>query len=390
MLKQIIATGLIIALSLALKAHAIVVIPPAPTVAAEGFILLDASTGHVIAEKNADMQLAPASLTKIMTMYVIGQELQAGNISESDEVLISENAWAKNFPDSSKMFIEVGTLVSVSDLMHGIVIQSGNDACVAMAEHIAGSQDAFASMMNAYAAKLGMHSTNFVNAHGLHDADHYTTPRDMALLSRALITDNPEEYQLYSKKEFTYNNIKQFNRNSLLWDKALNVDGIKTGHTSDAGYSLITSATQGDMRLVSVVMGTASERARKTENKKLLRYGFRFFESVTPYAAGDSFAAQRIYMGNRDTVDLGITENVAITIPRGQVKNLKANFVLDKQLEAPLSKGEVVGTLFIQLEDETIADYPLVALQDVAEGGMFDKAMDYIKLQFSGEEAASQ
>lgn len=390
MFKQIIATGLIIALSLAFKAHAVVVIPPAPTVAAEGFILLDANTGHVIAEKNADMQLAPASLTKIMTMYVIGQELQAGNISVNDEVLISENAWAKNFPDSSKMFIEVGTRVSVSDLMHGIVIQSGNDACVAMAEHIAGSHDAFASMMNAYAAKLGMNSTNFVNAHGLHDADHYTTPRDMALLSRALITDNPEEYQLYSKKEFTYNNIKQFNRNSLLWDKALNVDGIKTGHTSDAGYSLITSATQGDMRLVSVVMGTASERARKTENKKLLRYGFRFFESVTPYSAGDSFAAQRIYMGDRDTVDLGITQDVAITIPRGQVKNLKANFVLDKQLEAPLSKGEIVGTLFIQLEDETIADYPLVALQDVAEGGIFDKALDYIKLQFSGEDTTSK
>lgn len=390
MLKKIIATGLIIALSLVLKAHAIVVIPPAPTVAAEGFILLDAKTGHVIAEKNADMQLAPASLTKIMTMYVIGQELQAGNISENDEVIISENAWAKNFPDSSKMFIEVGTRVSVSDLMHGIVIQSGNDACVAMAEHIAGSQDAFASMMNAYAAKLGMNSTNFVNSHGLHDADHYTTPRDMALLSRALIIDNPQEYQLYSKKEFTYNNIKQFNRNSLLWDKALNVDGIKTGHTSDAGYSLITSATQGDMRLVSVVMGTDSERSRKTENKKLLRYGFRFFESVTPYTAGDSFAAQRIYMGDRDTVDLGITEDVAITIPRGQVKNLKANFILDKQLKAPLSKGEIVGTLFIQLEEETIADYPLVALQDVAEGGVFDKAMDYIKLQFNGEEVISQ
>lgn len=184
------------------SAQAVVVIPPAPTVAAEGFILLDANTGHVIAEKNADMQLAPASLTKIMTMYVIGQELQAGNIRLDDEVLISENAWAKNFPDSSKMFIEVGTRVSVSDLMHGIVIQSGNDACVAMAEHVAGSQDAFASMMNAYAAKLGMTSTNFVNSHGLHDAEHVTTPRDMALLSKALINDNPNEYQLYSKKSF--------------------------------------------------------------------------------------------------------------------------------------------------------------------------------------------
>ena len=364
-------------------AQAVVIIPPAPSVAASGYILLDANTGDVIAEQNADMQLAPASLTKIMTMYVVGQELQAGNISLTDQVTISEKAWAKNFPDSSKMFIEVGTLVSVSDLMHGIVIQSGNDACVAMAEHIAGSEEAFASMMNAHAAKLGMSSSHFVNSHGLHDSEHYTSPRDMALLSRALIRDNPNEYTLYSQKEFTYNGIRQYNRNSLLWDKALSVDGIKTGHTSDAGYSLITSATQGDMRLVSVVMGTESERARKVENKKLLRYGFRFFESVSPYNAGHSFVAHRIYMGDRKTVDLGITQDVSLTIPRGQAKNLKANFIIDRQLQAPLQKGEVVGVLSLQIDNETIADYPLVALQDVNEGGMFDKALDYFRLQFS-------
>ncbi|MDG1123019.1 MAG: serine hydrolase [Glaciecola sp.] len=368
-----------------LFAQAVVIIPPAPSVAASGYILLDANTGDVIAEQNADMQLAPASLTKIMTMYVIGQELQAGNIALDDQVIISENAWAKNFPDSSKMFIEVGTQVSVSDLMHGIVIQSGNDACVAMAEHIAGSEEAFASMMNAHAAKLGMNSSQFINSHGLHDSEHFTSPRDMALLSRALILDNPEEYALYSEKEFTYNGIRQYNRNSLLWDKALSVDGIKTGHTSDAGYSLITSATQGDMRLVSVVMGTDSERARKVENKKLLRYGFRFFESVEPYKAGHSFVAHRIYMGDRKTVDLGITQDVSLTIPRGQAKNLKANFIIDRQLQAPLQKGQVVGVLSLQIENETIADYPLVALQDVNEGGMFDKALDYFRLQFSDD-----
>lgn len=368
-----------------LFAQAVVIIPPAPSVAASGYILLDANTVDVIAEQNADMQLAPASLTKIMTMYVIGQELQAGNIALDDQVIISENAWAKNFPDSSKMFIEVGTQVSVSDLMHGIVIQSGNDACVAMAEHIAGSEEAFASMMNAHAAKLGMNSSQFINSHGLHDSEHFTSPRDMALLSRALIRDNPEEYALYSEKEFTYNGIRQYNRNSLLWDKALSVDGIKTGHTSDAGYSLITSATQGDMRLVSVVMGTDSERARKVENKKLLRYGFRFFESVEPYKAGHSFVAHRIYMGDRKTVDLGITQDVSLTIPRGQAKNLKANFIIDRQLQAPLQKGQVVGVLSLQIENETIADYPLVALQDVNEGGMFDKALDYFRLQFSDD-----
>ncbi|MEP1870524.1 MAG: D-alanyl-D-alanine carboxypeptidase family protein, partial [Paraglaciecola sp.] len=227
---------------------AAVVIPPAPSVASKGFVLMDFQTNNIIAEQNADIQIPPASLTKMMTSYVIGQELANGNISETDLVTISENAWAKNFPDSSKMFIEVGKQVSVADLNRGIIIQSGNDACVAMAEHIAGSESAFATMMNMHAQKLGMNSTHFVNSHGLHDADHYTTPRDMALLSAALIRDVPEEYALYAEKEFTYNDIKQYNRNGLLWDKSLNVDGIKTGHTSDAGYSLITSATQGDMR----------------------------------------------------------------------------------------------------------------------------------------------
>lgn len=350
---------------------AAVIVPPAPEVNAQGHILLDYQTGHIISEQNADIRLNPASLTKMMTLYVIGQELNAGNIALTDMVTISENAWAKNFPDSSKMFIEVGTEVSVEDLIHGIVVQSGNDACVAMAEHIAGSESAFATMMNSYAAKLGMSSTNYVNSHGLHDESHYTSPRDMSLLAKALIRDVPEAYKYYSVKEFTYNGIKQYNRNSLLWDRSMSVDGIKTGYTSDAGYSLITSGTQDDMRLISVVMGTESERARKVENKKLLKYGFRFFETITPYTAGESFVSHRIFMGDRDTVDLGITVDTPITIPRGQRKNLQANFELNKKLEAPLEKGEVVGTLYLQLEGEDIAEYPLVTLQSVAEGGFF-------------------
>lgn len=361
--------------------NAAVVIPPAPNVDAKGYVLIDYHTGEIIAEQNADIQLAPASLTKMMTSYVIGNEISLGNISENDMVTISENAWAKKFPDSSKMFIEVGKQVSVGDLNRGIIIQSGNDACVAMAEHIAGSEDAFASMMNVHAQKLGMLSTNFINSHGLHDADHYTTPRDMATLATALVRDVPEEYAIYKEKEFTFNDIKQYNRNSLLWDKSLNVDGIKTGHTSDAGYSLVSSATQGDMRLIAVVMGADSERARKMENKKLLKYGFRFYETVTPYKAGDSFVAHRIFMGDKDTVDLGINQDTPITIPRGQVKNLKANFELDKKLEAPLSKGEVVGKLYLQLEGEDIAEYPLVTLQEVQEGGFLDRMVDFVKLQ---------
>ncbi|MBU2977027.1 D-alanyl-D-alanine carboxypeptidase family protein [Alteromonas sp. C1M14] len=367
-------------------ARANVVIPPAPSVAAEGFVLMDNETGQVIAEKNADMQLPPASLTKMMTSYVIGKELEAGNISMDDMVTISENAWAKNFPDSSKMFIEVGTQVKVEDLIKGIIIQSGNDACVAMAEHIAGSESAFASMMNAHAQALGMTSSHFVNSHGLHDPDHYVTPRDMAKLAQALVAETPDIYAIYGEKEFTYNGIKQYNRNSLLWDQSLNVDGIKTGHTSDAGYSLITSAKQGDMRLISVVMGTDSERARKEENKKLLRYGFRFYETVTPYKAGDSFVSHRIYMGDRETVDLGINQSTPITIPRGQAGKLEANFELDKKLEAPLAKGQVVGTLYLQLDGSDVAQYPLVALQEVNEGGFFDRIVDYLMLQLGWDE----
>lgn len=377
-------SSLLISIALSLfifSASAAVVIPPAPSVSAKGFILMDFQTGNVIAEQNADIQIPPASLTKMMTSYVIGVELANGNIKETDLVTISENAWAKNFPDSSKMFIEVGKQVSVADLNRGIIIQSGNDACVAMAEHIAGSEDAFASMMNMHAVKLGMTSTYFVNSHGLHDADHFTTARDMAILSAALIRDVPEEYAIYAEKEFTFNDIKQYNRNGLLWDKSLNVDGIKTGHTSDAGYSLITSAYQGDMRLISVVMGTDSERARKVENKKLLKYGFRFYETITPYKAGESFVSHRIFMGDKDTVDLGILEDTLINIPRGQSKNLEANFKIDKNLQAPIAKGEVVGKLYLQIDGEDIAEYPLVALQEVKEGGLIDRMVDFVKLQ---------
>ncbi|KPV97751.1 MAG: serine hydrolase [Pseudoalteromonas spongiae] len=359
------------------------IIPAPPQINAKGYFLVDFTTGKVIAEGEADTKLAPASLTKMMTSYVIGLEVESGNISLDDQVTISERAWAKNFPDSSKMFIEVGKQVSVEDLNRGIIVQSGNDACVAMAEHIAGSEPAFADLMNAHAQKLGMSNTHFINSHGLDTTEHYTTPRDMATLGVALIRDVPAEYSLYSEKSFTYNGIKQYNRNSLLWDENLNVDGIKTGHTSEAGYSLVTSAKKGNMRLVSVVMGTKSERSRATESRKLLNYGFRFFETVTPYKAGDSFAEQRIWMGHKETVSLGILEDTPITIPRGQMKNLKANFELDQTLEAPIEKGVKVGTLFLQLDGEDIAQYPLVTLEEINEGSFFSKIYDYIRLQIN-------
>ncbi len=382
--KKLIAwlSGAIIGLTTA-ASHAQVIIPSPPTVNAKGHILIDYTTGKVLSESNADIQLEPASLTKMMTSYIIGYELKAGNINNADMVQISENAWAKNFPDSSKMFIEVGKTVSVEDLNRGIIIQSGNDACVAMAEHVAGSESAFADLMNAHAERLGMNDSHFVNSHGLSSAEHYTTPRDMSKLAVALIRDVPEEYALYSEKSFTFNGIKQYNRNTLLWDNSLNVDGIKTGHHSSAGYSLITSATKGDMRLISVVMGTESERARKVENKKLLNYGFRFFETITPYQAGKVFATQRIWLGDKEEVKLGILQSAPITIPRGQRKNLEASFELDKELEAPIKKGDVVGKLYINLADEQVTTYPLVALEEVAEGGFFSRMLDMVKRQFN-------
>lgn len=372
-------------LSISSLSHA-VIMPDPPKINAKGHILIDYHTGKVISEENADMQLAPASLTKMMTSYIIGTEIKAGNIKTTDMVPISKNAWATGnpvFKGSSLMFLEVGTEVSVSDLNQGIIIASGNDACVAMAEHIAGSESAFADMMNAHAQQLGMTSSYFENSHGLDSTEHVTTPRDMATLGIALIRDVPEEYVLYKKKSFTFNNIKQHNRNSLLWDKSMVVDGIKTGHTSQAGYSLVTSATKGDMRLVSVVMGTESERARKVESKKLLNYGFRFFETFSPYKAGEKFASNRVWMGDIKEVDLGILTDTPITIPRGQRKNLKANFELDKQLKAPLSKGSVVGKVYLQLDGEDIAQYPLVTLQEVNQGGIFSRLVDYVKLQFA-------
>ncbi|CAH8200949.1 serine hydrolase [Vibrio aestuarianus] len=361
-----------------------IVVPDAPQIAAKGYVLMDYHSGKVLAEKEMNTKLSPASLTKMMTSYVIGQELSRGNISPEDDVVISRNAWAKNFPDSSKMFIEVGTTVKVEDLNRGIIIQSGNDACVAMAEHIAGSEDAFVDLMNAWASSLGMNDTHFANVHGLDNPNLYSTPYDMALLGQALIRDVPDEYRIYSEKKYTYNGITQYNRNGLLWDKSMNVDGIKTGHTTNAGYSLVSSATEGKMRLVAVVMGTKDANARKSESKKLLSYGFRFFETVAPHKAGETFVEEKIWMGDKDAVALGVDEDTYVTLPRGQAKDLTASFVLEKELKAPINKGDVVGKLYYQLDGEDVAQYPLMALEDVKEGGIFSRLWDYIVLLFKG------
>ncbi|OLQ88543.1 D-alanyl-D-alanine carboxypeptidase [Vibrio ponticus] len=379
LLKTVFASSIALSTTFASQVIASpVVVPDPPQIAAKGYVLMDYHSGKVLAEKEMHTKLSPASLTKMMTSYVIGQELARGNISENDDVTISQNAWAKNFPDSSKMFIEVGTTVKVKDLNRGIIVQSGNDACVAMAEHIAGSEDAFVDLMNAWANTLGMKDSHFANVHGLDNDQLYSTPYDMALLGSALIRDVPDEYRIYSDKKFTYNGITQYNRNGLLWDKSMNVDGIKTGHTSNAGYSLVSSATEGKMRLVAVVMGTKNANARKSESKKLLSYGFRFFETVAPHKAGETFVEEKVWMGDKDMVALGLDQDTYVTLPRGQAKNLKASFVLEKELEAPISKGDVVGTLYYQLDGEDIAQYPLLALEDVQEGSLFSRLWDYI------------
>ncbi|MGL5948854.1 MAG: serine hydrolase [Aeromonas sp.] len=360
------------------------VVPAAPQIAAKSHILLEYQSGQVLAADNENLRLPPASLTKMMTSYIVGQELARGNLKSTDMVTISQNAWSKNFPDSSKMFIEVGKQVSVDDLNKGIVIQSGNDACVAMAEHIAGSTDSFASLMNSWAAKLGMNDSHFKNPHGLDAQGHYTTAYDMARLGRALVRDLPEEYKIYAQKSFVFNGITQQNRNRLLWDQTLQVDGIKTGHVSQVGYNLVSSAVNPEgMRLIAVVIGTDNERMRAAESKKLLTYGFRFFQGITPYKAGTELVTQKIWMGDKPQVKLGVDKDVYLLITRGQAGNLKADFQLDNELKAPLTKGQPVGTVSIKLGDKELKQVPLVALETVEEGGLMSRLWDYLNLLFA-------
>ncbi|WP_163759476.1 D-alanyl-D-alanine carboxypeptidase DacA [Proteus mirabilis] len=378
---------------LAISHHAIAddtlktMIPAVPNIEAESYILIDYNSGKVLAEKNADVRRDPASLTKMMTSYVIGQAIRAGKISNNDIVPIGEEAWATGNPvflGSSLMFLKPGDKVTVSQLTRGINLQSGNDACVAMASYVAGSQDTFVTMMNDYVKRLGLQNTQFQTVHGLDAPGQYSSARDMALIGAALIRDVPEEYAIYKEKEFTYNNIRQTNRNGLLWDTSLNVDGIKTGHTEAAGYNLVASATEGNMRLISAVMGGHSSKGRDAESKKLLTWGFRFFETVKPLQVGKEFAAEPIWYGDTDKVQLGVDKDVYLTIPRGRLKDLKASYVLDNvELHAPVSKNQVVGTINFQLDGQVIEQRPLVVMNEVKEGGIFSRLIDYIKLLFS-------
>lgn len=361
-------------------------IPGVPQIDAESYILIDYNSGKVLAEQNADARRDPASLTKMMTSYVIGQAMKAGKFKETDLVTIGNEAWATGnpvFKGSSLMFLKPGMQVPVSQLIRGINLQSGNDACVAMADFAAGSQDAFVGLMNSYVSALGLKNSHFQTVHGLDAEGQYSSARDMALIGQALIRDVPNEYSIYKEKEFTFNGIRQTNRNGLLWDNSLNVDGIKTGHTDKAGYNLVASATEGQMRLISAVMGGRTFKGRETESKKLLTWGFRFFETVNPLKAGKEFASEPVWFGDNDRASLGVDKDLYLTIPRGRMKDLKASYVLNTtELHAPLQKNQVVGTINFQLDGKTIDQRPLVVLEEIPEGNFFGKIIDYIKLMF--------
>ncbi len=353
-------------------------IPDAPSVDARGYMLLDYHSGHLLAERNSDERLEPASLTKMMTAYAVFHELRAGQIKLDDMVRVSKKAWRM---PGSRMFIEVGSSVSVKELLKGMIIQSGNDASVALAEHVAGSEETFATLMNEHARNIGMGGTHFVNATGLPDPEHYSTARDLARLAAVLIREFPEYYAWYSEKEYTYGGITQQNRNLLLY-RDNTVDGFKTGHTESAGYCLVASAKRGEMRLISVVMGTKSESARANESQKLLNYGFRFFETHKLYDAEQPLKAMRVWKGASDTVQLGLSAPLYITVPRGQYSKLSASLSVENAIIAPTSKGQNLGSVNVRLGDEVLAERPLVALEEVAEGSLWQRLFDNVRMMF--------
>jgi D-alanyl-D-alanine carboxypeptidase (penicillin-binding protein 5/6) len=356
----------------AMGAQAAAIVPSPPQVAAKAYFLIDANSGAVLAESNADMPLPPASLTKMMTSYVLAGELAAGEISRADMVTVSRNAWSQNplFNGSSLMWIEPGKDVTVEDLMRGVIISSGNDACVAIAEYLAGTETAFAELMNANAQALGMLDSYYINSHGLPHPEHVTTARDLATLAGALIRDYPEHYAIYKEREFTYNDIRQYNRNTLLAEDPT-VDGLKTGYTKEAGYGLVASAERRGMRLISVVLGTRSTSARKNETRSLLNYGFRWFETLNYFAPGEALDEPRIWKGQLDRLQVGLLEPAILTIQRGKKKFLTTEIEIKESLEAPVALGDAVGTIRLTLDGETVYQAPAVALIAVESSGFF-------------------
>lgn len=353
-------------------------VPTAPAVDTQAHILVDFHTGRVLAETAANERMEPASLTKLMTTYIVFSELERGNLDLADEVLISEKAWRT---PGSRTFVEVNTHVSVEDLLKGVVVQSGNDATVALAEHIAGDETAFAELMNNYAVALNMSNTRFANSTGLPATDHYTSAADMALLVRAIIRQFPNHYRYYALREHTYNGITQANRNRLLW-RDPSVDGGKTGHTDSAGYCLVTSALRDDMRLISVVLGARSEEARLQESMKLLNYGFRFYETRLVQRAAEPVASARIWQGEAEKIELGLDQDLYVTIPRNSADRLQASHEVSPSILAPVAQGETLGRLVVSLDGDELATRPLVAIRGIAPGGLTRRLTDRVLMLF--------
>ena len=362
-----------------------VAIPPAPVpVGAKAWLVMDYDTGQILAGENYDTRMEPASITKVMTSYVAAAEMRAGKIKPDDMVTISERAWREGGAGTEGSFsgFPLNSQAKLSDLEKGMSIQSGNDAAIAIAEHVAGSEEAFAALMNSYAARLGMTNSHFVNAHGLTAEGHYSSAHDLATLGRALIREFPDVYAYDSMKEFTVGSITQHNRNGLLWREGSGIDGIKTGHTSTAGFCLLASAKRGEQRFVSVVMGIDAKsdsegfRLRETGNLNLLEWAFRFYESHTLYGAGAKVAQQKVWKGTIDQVNLGVADTLAVSVPRGRYADLKPAMDVPNQLVAPIKAGQVIGRVRVSLDGKVIAERPLVALNEVPEAGFFGRLWD--------------
>jgi D-alanyl-D-alanine carboxypeptidase (penicillin-binding protein 5/6) len=374
--------GLLVTFLQANAENAEITTPPAPNVAATAYILQDFHTGKVLAENNADARRAPASLTKIMTVYVVFRELSNGHLHLEDMANISEKAWKTS---GSRMFVELGNQVKIEDLLKGVIIQSGNDASVALAEHVAGNEATFADMMNQHAARLGMTNSHFKNSDGLPMDDHYTSARDLAILTTALIKEFPDYYRWFSQKEFTFNKITQHNRNQLL-SRDESVDGVKTGFTDDAGYCLVASALREDMRLISVVLGAKSANARANENQSLLNYGFRFFESHRLYEGKKPLNEARIWKGAEKTIPLGLAEDLYATIPRRQYNDLKGVITVDKKITAPVKEGAKQGSVKVTLKDQVINEKDLIALKTVEQGNIIQRLSDSVLMMMEKSE----
>ena len=374
--KSLLLTVTLLLSSYSLASTDGIVVPDPPQLAAKAWVLVDFDSGRILAEHNANEQIEPASLTKIMTSYIIFHEINANRLKLDDMVTISKNAWQQ---PGSRSFVNVGSQLPVEILVKGMIIQSGNDSTVALAEKVAGNVEAFAQLMNEYAQKLGMNNTHFVNPTGLPDPTHLTTANDIVKMASAVIKSFPEEYKIYSQKEFVWNNIRQANRNRLLWQDE-SVDGMKTGHTESAGYCLVASAKRGGMRLVTVLLGAESEKTRAQETQKLLNYGFRFYETHKLYQANQELQKIHVWQGEKEALAIGTSDAVYLTIQRGQYDNLKPVIEFQSEVIAPVSKGQVVGTLKVSLTDKELANIPLIAQEDIPQGGFFKRVLDQIKL----------